>query len=76
MKPWSLVAPSSRGLGLALTRHVLRSTTIPIVATARGDITKTKHDILNGLDGVAESRLKVLKVDMLGIIVSVYRNSC
>ena len=67
MKPWSLVTPSSRGLGLALTRHVLRASKIPVVATARSDLPRARDDILKGLDADANERLTVLRVDMFGI---------
>ncbi|KAI9838894.1 MAG: hypothetical protein M1819_004102 [Sarea resinae] len=50
MPPWILTSPSSRGLGLALTRHLLRSTTLPIIATARRSPAETRHDILRDLD--------------------------
>lgn len=66
MKPWSLVTPSSRGLGLALTRHVLRTSKIPVVATARKDLSRARDDILKGLDAEADTRLTVLRVDMFG----------
>lgn len=78
MKPWSLITPSSRGLGLALTRHVLRSSTIPVVATARSNLSKARDDILEGLDADADSRLTVLKVDMLGTmrLISPRKTNC
>ncbi|KAK7923045.1 oxidoreductase [Apiospora marii] len=34
-KPWIFVSPANRGIGAALTRHLLRTTTLPIVATSR-----------------------------------------
>ena len=34
-KPWCLVSPGSRGIGLALVRHLLRTTRAPVVATMR-----------------------------------------
>ncbi|KAF2749077.1 NAD(P)-binding protein [Sporormia fimetaria CBS 119925] len=64
MKPWALVTPASRGIGLALTREILRTTTIPVVATARTHIPETKSKILEGLD-VDEKRLTVLPLDVL-----------
>jgi len=33
MPPWALIAPSSRGIGLALSRRLLRTTNLSIVAT-------------------------------------------
>lgn len=45
-KPWIFVSPSSRGIGHALTAHLLRSTTLPILATARSDLHGVKESIL------------------------------
>lgn len=72
--PWSLVTPASRGIGLAIARHLLRTTRSPVVATARGDVEQTREAILKDsdtegespLDGDAEKRLQVLKLDVLG----------
>lgn len=66
MPPWSLISPASRGIGFALARQILRSTNAPVVATARKDLDKTKEELLGGL-GVDESRLQVLKLDVLGM---------
>ncbi|KAF2098406.1 NAD(P)-binding protein [Rhizodiscina lignyota] len=63
MSPWALITPSSRGIGLAVTRHVLQTTKCPVVATARKDLDKTRDAVLNGLD-VDKSRLTVLRVDV------------
>jgi NAD(P)-dependent dehydrogenase (short-subunit alcohol dehydrogenase family) len=65
MPPWSLVSPASRGIGFALARRVLQTTTAPVVATARKDLDKTKEELLEGLD-VDKKRLTVLKLDFLG----------
>nr|POE79706.1 c-factor [Quercus suber] len=65
MRPWALVTPASRGIGLQLARHVLRSTTLPVLATARANVDQTKENILAGLDGVKEERVRVLKLDVL-----------
>ncbi|KAF2810315.1 short-chain dehydrogenase/reductase-like protein [Mytilinidion resinicola] len=65
MRPWSLVSPASRGIGFAIARHLLRTTTAPLVATARMDLDKTKEELVAGLNGVDEERLTVLKVDVL-----------
>ncbi|KAI0125224.1 hypothetical protein BJ170DRAFT_495388 [Xylariales sp. AK1849] len=47
-KPWILVTPSSRGIGHALTQHLLRTTTLPIIATSRNrDLSATKHSLLD-----------------------------
>jgi len=66
MHPWALISPASRGIGLALTRRVLQTTNVPVVATARKDPDKAREEILKGLDGVDEGRLEVLRVDVLG----------
>jgi NAD(P)-dependent dehydrogenase (short-subunit alcohol dehydrogenase family) len=70
MAPWSLISPASRGIGFALARRVLQTTNAPVVATARKDLDKTKEELLEGL-GVDENRLRVLKLDVLGMFVSV-----
>ncbi|OTA56903.1 short-chain dehydrogenase/reductase-like protein [Hypoxylon sp. EC38] len=48
-KPWILVSPASRGIGHALTRHLLRSTTAPVLATARSDLSGVRASILDSL---------------------------
>ncbi|KAI5921880.1 short-chain dehydrogenase/reductase-like protein [Camillea tinctor] len=70
-KPWIFVSPSSRGIGHALTRHLLRTTTLPILATARSDAAKVKDSILSGLNDPnpqrtedTASRLAVLPLDV------------
>lgn len=67
MQPWALVTPASRGIGLELARRLLQTTRVPVVATARKDLDQTRENVLSGLDGVEEERLKVLKVDVLGM---------
>ncbi|KAL2354566.1 hypothetical protein BJ546DRAFT_977797 [Cryomyces antarcticus] len=64
MHPWSLVTPASRGIGLELARRLLRTTSIPVVATARKDLDQTRENILTGLEGNCEDRLSVLRVDV------------
>lgn len=64
-KPWSLVVPASRGIGLALTRHLLAKTNVPVVATFRKDEQDVKKRMLDGLSGV-EDRLKLMQVDVTG----------
>ena len=66
MQPWALVSPASRGIGLELARRLLQTTKVPIVATARKDLDQTRENVLQGLDGVNEDRLHVLKIDVLG----------
>ncbi|ROW13833.1 hypothetical protein VPNG_03608 [Cytospora leucostoma] len=65
-RPWIFVCPSSRGIGHALTRHLLRNTTAPILATARGDPSATKDLLLDDIkhDREARARLSVLRVDV------------
>lgn len=46
-RPWILVCPSSRGLGHALARHLLRTTPYPILATTRSsDASGLKKSLL------------------------------
>ncbi len=64
-KPWILVSPASRGIGLQLARRLLKTTDLPVVATARKDLEGINEEILGGL-GVEKQRLEVLKLDMTG----------
>ena len=64
-KPWLLVTPASRGIGLQLAKRMLRNTDLPVVATARGRLDDVKGEILHGT-GVDEKRLEVLKLDVTG----------
>ena len=64
---WSFVAPSSRGIGFHLTRHLLQTTTIPVIATSRKDVSGVKKSILQDLD-VDNDRLTVLEVDVTGML--------
>lgn len=66
-KPWLLVSPASRGIGLQLARRLLKITDLPVIATARRDLETTSEQILDGLD-VDEQRLEVLKLDVTGTI--------
>lgn len=66
MQPWALVSPASRGIGLELTRRLLQTTNIPIVATARKDLDQAREHALSGLRDVKEDRLHVVKLDVLG----------
>ncbi|KAI1163606.1 short-chain dehydrogenase/reductase-like protein [Nemania serpens] len=45
-KPWILISPSSRGIGHALTAYLLRTTTLPILATARSDLSGVKESLV------------------------------
>ena len=64
-KPWLLVSPASRGIGLQLARRLLKTTDLPVIATARNDAKANSEQILDGLD-VDERRLEVLKLDVTG----------
>ncbi|KAI0551383.1 short-chain dehydrogenase/reductase-like protein [Xylaria curta] len=47
-KPWVFICPSSRGIGHALTAHLLRRTTLPILATARSsDLAAVKESLVS-----------------------------
>ena len=46
MPPWLLVTPSSRGIGLSLSRLLLRRTTLPLVATTRSSPSSLSESIL------------------------------
>lgn len=47
--PWIFISPSSRGIGHALTRRLLQTTSLPILASTRRDPSSTKASILDGL---------------------------
>ena len=49
-KPWIFISPASRGIGHALARHLLQRTRVPIVGTARRDLTGVKASILQDLE--------------------------
>jgi hypothetical protein len=63
---WSLVCPASRGIGFHLTRHLLQTTKIPVVATTRKDVIGVKKSILEDLKDVEADRLTVIEVDVTG----------
>ena len=49
--PWIFVCPASRGIGHALTRRLLLTTTLPVLATTRlADTGVTKASILDDLE--------------------------
>ena len=66
-KPWLLVSPASRGIGLQLARRLLKTTDLPVIATARKELESTTEQILDGLD-VDRQRLEVLKLDVTGTV--------
>jgi NAD(P)-dependent dehydrogenase (short-subunit alcohol dehydrogenase family) len=68
-KPWILISPSSRGIGLALTRSLLQRTapSIPILATTRAkNPDETKDKILSELSNSssANDRLHLVRLDV------------
>lgn len=64
-KPFALVSPATRGLSLALTRHLLRTTELPVYATYRsGTPGNVKERILVSLDDVDPDRLQVIALDL------------
>jgi NAD(P)-dependent dehydrogenase (short-subunit alcohol dehydrogenase family) len=66
MPPWTLISPASRGIGFALAKHVLQTTNAPVVVTARKELDKTREELLKD-ESFDESRLKVLRLDVLGM---------
>ncbi|KAK0729786.1 oxidoreductase [Lasiosphaeris hirsuta] len=67
-RPWILLCPSTRGIGFHLTRHLLRTTRIPILATARSpDHPSVRSALLAGLineDDDPSGRLEVVTADV------------
>ncbi|KAF3935420.1 C-factor [Dactylellina cionopaga] len=67
---FALVTPSSRGIGLALTRQLLSSTpsSLPIIATARRDLPNVRDQILSNLPSSSASsasdRLDLIECDL------------
>ncbi|KAJ8518357.1 hypothetical protein ONZ45_g4561 [Pleurotus djamor] len=60
-----LVSPSTRGLSLAITRHLLKTTDLPLFATHRADNKdEIRERILSPLKGVDGDRLRLLKLDL------------
>ncbi|KAI0877891.1 short-chain dehydrogenase/reductase-like protein [Hypoxylon argillaceum] len=57
-KPWIFVSPSSRGIGHALTAHLLRSTTLPILATARTDLSGVKESLMAASSSTGSQRAR------------------
>ncbi|KAF4433113.1 hypothetical protein F53441_13783 [Fusarium austroafricanum] len=67
-KPWIFVCPSTRGIGYALTRHLLQKTSIPILATTRlrHDLEEVKKSLLQDLpekDNLTK-RLSIVHADV------------
>lgn len=64
--PWIFICPSSRGIGHALTRRLLQTTSLPILATARRDTSGVKSSLLQDLpkaDDLAP-RLSIVECDV------------
>ncbi|KAK0502275.1 hypothetical protein EDD18DRAFT_1346855 [Armillaria luteobubalina] len=62
--PFILVCPSSRGLSFALTRHLLKTTALPVYATHRsGEPETLKQKLISQLD-VDPARLNLLALDL------------
>ncbi len=63
--PFAFVCPSTRGLSLALTQRLLRSTNLPVYATYRsGSPSAIARDILSPLKDVDQSRLNMIPLDL------------
>ncbi|KAF8631139.1 hypothetical protein AX15_002485 [Amanita polypyramis BW_CC] len=64
-QPFLLVAPATRGLSLAFTRHLLCSTDYPVYATYRsGSLEEVKTRILDSIGHVDPARLRLLSLDL------------
>jgi NAD(P)-dependent dehydrogenase (short-subunit alcohol dehydrogenase family) len=61
---WTLVTPSSRGIGLSLVQHLLNTTSVPVVATARTDLPGAKSRLLEGIPSQHHSRLDLQPCDV------------
>ncbi|KAJ5379303.1 hypothetical protein N7509_012422 [Penicillium cosmopolitanum] len=63
---FALVAPASRGLGLAFAQQLLTRTELPVVATTRKDCAGVRDRILTGknVPSSAERRLRLFEVDV------------
>lgn len=65
--PFILVSPSTRGLSLAITRYLLRTTDLPVFATHRSNKPQEVHkEILTPLrnSNIDPSRLKLLHLEL------------
>ncbi|KAL5508343.1 hypothetical protein ACEPAH_5962 [Sanghuangporus vaninii] len=64
-KPFILITPATRGLSLALARHYLKTTNLPVYATHRSGSADDNHkNILSSISGVDGNRLKLLRLDL------------
>ncbi|KAI0699437.1 hypothetical protein BC835DRAFT_1304507 [Cytidiella melzeri] len=65
MGPFILIAPASRGLSLALARHYLQTTSLPVFATHRGPTpSEIRTTMLSGLPDVDPTRLHLLPMEL------------
>lgn len=67
---FAIVTPASRGLGFAFAQQLLTHTTLPVIATTRRDCNRFRDHLLEKVRNEtsdADKRLKVLKVDVIGI---------
>ncbi|KAH9050024.1 hypothetical protein EDB84DRAFT_721595 [Lactarius hengduanensis] len=63
--PFAFVCPSTQGISLALTRHLLLSTHLPVYATYRsGSPNEVARKILSPLKDMDESRLTLIPLDL------------
>ncbi|KAL0949541.1 hypothetical protein HGRIS_009590 [Hohenbuehelia grisea] len=63
--PFLLVTPATRGLSLAITRHLLSTTNFPVFATHRSNSAdEVKDKILSSLKDVDPARLHLLNLDL------------
>ena len=63
--PFVLITPASRGLSLALVKHYLRNTKLPVYATHRsGSPNSVREAILAGFPSEDPSRLNLLKLEL------------
>lgn len=64
--PWIFICPASRGIGHALTRRLLQTTTLPILATTRRDSSSTKSSILADMPNAQDiaPRLSLVYADV------------
>ncbi|EEY15650.1 oxidoreductase [Verticillium alfalfae VaMs.102] len=63
-RPWIFISPSSRGVGAALTAHLLRTTRLPILATTRSSPSEARDRFLASAPKDAADRLHVVVLDV------------
>ncbi|RWA06453.1 hypothetical protein EKO27_g8661 [Xylaria grammica] len=62
-KPWIFISPANRGIGHALAAHLLRSTTLPILATARSDLAGVKESLVAASTATASANPRSREAD-------------